>query len=281
MTVGNGKRVGGAGKGPKFSGALKDSEQYPATLARTRMYDNKDNGLLGISQQARSHYKEVATSYSSQQRLTALQKTGSSAVDYGTAGNASEQTGTSIFDPVLCELAYRWFMPQDGGSIIDPFAGGSVRGVVASILGKQYTGVDLSARQIEANEKQGRDLCKDNQPRWINGNSVNIKELAGGEYDFIFSCPPYADLEVYSDDPSDLSRMEYEDFIKAYKIIIGQCVSMLKDNRFACFVVGDIRDKKGFYKNSVGESIQLNARPGDLLIADRDDTAGLVIKIAE
>jgi hypothetical protein len=194
-----------------------------------------------------------------------LQKTGSSAVDYGTAGNASEQTGTSIFDPVLCELAYRWFMPQDGGSVIDPFAGGSVRGVVASILGKEYTGVDLSARQIEANEQQGRDLCKDKQPRWINGDSQNIDALVGGKYDFIFSCPPYADLEVYSDNPADLSRMEYEDFISAYRVIIGKCVSMLKDNRFACFVVGDIRDSKGFYRNFPAHTIDAFQDAGMIL----------------
>ncbi len=243
MTLENGKTVRGDGKGRKID----------------------DNGLLGISKQARSHYKEVATSYSSQQRLTALQKTGSSAVVYGTAGNASEQTGTSIFDPVLCELAYRWFMPVNGGSILDPFAGGSVRGVVASILGKDYTGVDLSARQIEANEAQGRELCKDKQPRWINGDSTNIKELAAGEYDFIFSCPPYADLEVYSDDPADLSRMEYEDFLTAYRNIIKHCVSMLKDNRFACFVVGDIRDSKGFYRNFPAHTIDAFQGAGMIL----------------
>lgn len=40
-----------------------------------------------------------------------------------------EMTGTSIFDPVLCELAYRWFCPQ-GGLVLDPFAGGSVRGIL-------------------------------------------------------------------------------------------------------------------------------------------------------
>ena len=32
-----------------------------------------------------------------------------------------EQTGTSIFDPVLCELAYRWFSAK-GGVVLDPFA---------------------------------------------------------------------------------------------------------------------------------------------------------------
>ena len=47
--------------------------------------------------------------------------------------DAMAYSATSIFDPVLCELAYRWFCPQ-GGTIIDPFAGGSVRGVVAAAL---------------------------------------------------------------------------------------------------------------------------------------------------
>ena len=51
-------------------------------------------------------------------------------------------TGASIFDPVLCELAYRWFSPE-GGTVLDPFAGGSVRGIVASKLGRQYVGHEL------------------------------------------------------------------------------------------------------------------------------------------
>lgn len=46
---------------------------------------------------------------------------------------------TSIFDPVLCELMYRWFCPENG-LVIDPFAGGSVRGIVANYLGYKYTG---------------------------------------------------------------------------------------------------------------------------------------------
>src|SRR5690348_7500784 len=61
------------------------------------------------------------------------------------------QTGTSIFDPVLCELSYRWFCPP-GGKILDPFAGGSVRGIVASCLGFEYTGVELRAEQVAANQ---------------------------------------------------------------------------------------------------------------------------------
>ena len=36
------------------------------------------------------------------------------------AKQSEEMNGTSIFDPVLCELAYRWFCPP-GGVVLDPF----------------------------------------------------------------------------------------------------------------------------------------------------------------
>src|SRR5688572_4612648 len=55
---------------------------------------------------------------------------------------APQGSGTSIFDPVLCELIYRWFVPP-GGLVLDPFAGGSVRGIVAAMLGRRYVGVEL------------------------------------------------------------------------------------------------------------------------------------------
>lgn len=57
--------------------------------------------------------------------------------------NKSGLTGTSIFDPVLCEILLTWFCPQNG-KVIDPFAGGSVRGLISSFLGLEYHGTDLS-----------------------------------------------------------------------------------------------------------------------------------------
>lgn len=67
----------------------------------------------------------------------------------------------------------------------------------------------------------------------------------------IFSCPPYADLEVYSDDPRDLSNMNKEEFLNAYKTIIQKSSSLLKENRFAVFVIGEVRGKNGAYYNFV------------------------------
>jgi DNA modification methylase len=169
-----------------------------------------------------------------------------------------EMNATSIFDPVLCEIAYRWFSP-DGGTIIDPFAGGSVRGIVAAKLGRQYIGGELRVEQVEANRQQADEIVLGNEPTpvWNCADSRSIdKTCKGVEADMVFSCPPYADLEVYSDDPKDLSTLAYDEFMVAYREIISKSVGLLKNDRFACFIVGDVRDKKGIYRNFVSHTIQ-------------------------
>lgn len=160
-------------------------------------------------------------------------------------------SGTSIFDPVLCEIAYRWFCPP-GGLILDPFAGGSVRGIVASRLGRRYIGIELRPEQIAANREQAARICRDGDPvpEWIEGDARDIKQLLPPNIsaDFVFSCPPYADLERYSDDPRDLSTMDYETFRAAMDQIISDSCDFLADDRFACMVVGDVRDPRGNYR---------------------------------
>ena len=163
-------------------------------------------------------------------------------------------SGTSIFDPVLTELCYRWFCPA-GGNIADPLAGGSVRGIVASVLGYRYTGFELRAEQVAANIEQAKAITPENAPVWITGDSAATLPQWAGQADFIFSCPPYGNLEIYSDLPDDLSAMPHEDFCAAYRGIIAAAVAALKPDRFACFVVGDFRCKKGFYRNFVGETV--------------------------
>lgn len=364
---------------------------------------------------------------------------------------------TSVFDPTLCELLYRWFCPP-GGLVLDPFAGGSVRGVIAALMGRRYVGIDLSNEQIEANRQQWAEIsghpsnreltsikvsakmarlefaacepgfiqnCKgaccrssksptgtlisinpaeqldielkggkvetgllqpaegqrkcpfqdDNHlcqlhgtaqkpagciaspftlnkngtlivrhrylhlpcykaerrlpaykafraaltfllgakeaarlhahldagggdldvqipvakyqlllendqlkqgngpaqipPKWISADAREIKKIAGLlKVDFLFSCPPYHNLERYSDDPRDLSNMHYVDFIRAYRQIITDSLALLRENRFACFVVGDIRDAKGFCRNFVGHTVDAFIKAGAKLYND-------------
>ena len=177
----------------------------------------------------------------------------------------SAQTGTSIFDPVLCELMYTWFCPE-GGLILDPFAGGSVRGIVATSLNRYYMGIELRPEQIVANQEQANQICKEHKPEWIEGDAANLDVLVDeAKFDFVFSCPPYGNLEIYSDDTRDISNMSHEDFLSVYQTIIHKSLDALKPDRFACFVVGDFRGPDGNYRQFVADTIKTFAEWGGQL----------------
>lgn len=106
-------------------------------------------------------------------------------------------------------------------------------------------------------------------PEWHCGDSREVLPQLECAADLIFSCPPYGDLEVYSDDPADISTMEVEDFDQALREIVAKAVAKLKDDRFACFVVGDYRSKgPGFYRNFVSKTIAAFQDAGALLYND-------------
>lgn len=161
--------------------------------------------------------------------------------------------GTSIFDPALCETLYRWYTRR-GDSITDPWAGGSVRGIVSAALGRHYTGHELRPEQVDANRQQWtciRPRLDDTQgpipdPGWITGDSrTTLAERGDGTADYIIGCPPYYDLETYSTDPADLSTLSSQDFDQAIHDTIREAARILRPDRFATFIVGNVRDKRG------------------------------------
>lgn len=180
----------------------------------------------------------------------------------GNITNGTSMSATSIFDPVLCELSYTWFMPDKGNKIIDPFAGGSVRGIVASKMNRQYTGIDLREEQINANIENANRIDI-NMPTWFANDSMNINDLVDNEtQDLLFTCPPYADLEVYSDDKRDISNMSNDEFDKTYVEIIERSLKTLKPNRFAVVVIQDVRGNDGFYRDLQGLTINAMEKGG-------------------
>ena len=166
-------------------------------------------------------------------------------------------SAVSVFDPALCEVLYHWFC-KDGGNILDPFAGGSVRGIVANYLGYKYTGIDIRQEQIDSNREQAMDILPiENQPQWYVGDSNKLLDDKWNvDFDLVMSCPPYADLEVYSDLEGDISNKPYKEFLSLYESIIEKSCRLLKKGGYACFVVGEVRDKNGFYIGFVPDTIK-------------------------
>jgi len=169
--------------------------------------------------------------------------------------------GASILDPVLSELVIAWFGKTDGVAF-DPFAGDTVFGYMAGYKGMGFFGIELREQQALLNQKRCSDAglpCKyycdssENMDKYIKDDSV----------DLVFSCPPYADLEVYSDDPRDLSTMAHDDFFSMYEKILKNTFQKLKENRFAVIVIGEVRNKKtGAYLGTVPETIRIMTEAG-------------------
>lgn len=190
----------------------------------------------------------------------------------------------SVFDPVLCELMYDWFSPK-GGMVLDPFAGGSVRGIVCEEMNRKYVGIDLSKSQIDANYQQSQ------KPTWLCGDSDDeLDKLPESQYDFVLTCPPYYDLEVYTDDVRDISNMDMDSFDIKYESILQKSVTKLKNNRFYAIVVSEVREPSvtgkystGRYKGLVRKTIDMLESAGlefynDMILFNSQHQASRVVK---
>lgn len=163
---------------------------------------------------------------------------------------ATINNGVSLLDPVMAEIVCRWF-GIEGGTAFDCFAGDTVFGYVAATLGMSFTGIELREEQAQLNNERVEGMSA----RYICDDGQNVgKHIAAASQDLLFSCPPYYDLEVYSNKPNDASNQPtYEAFLGILENAFASAIGCLKENRFAVVVVGDIRNKEGFYYDFVGD----------------------------
>lgn len=189
--------------------------------------------------------------------------------------------GVSLFDPVLSEIICKWFTPYAGAKIFDCFAGDAQKGLVFGQCGYDFTGIELRQEQVDVNSKIIKD--KSLPIRYICDDGQNVaKHIQPNSMDLLFSCPPYYDLEVYSDLENDASNQQsYDDFLNILRNAFRDAIGCLKDNRFAVVVVGDVRDKKtGCYLNFVDDTKRIFIDNGmslynELVIVESIGTARL------
>jgi DNA modification methylase len=239
-----------AGKGWGDGGPARRDPQF---YARKRAWEKQHGRAISTTEFREKHWPGMVGIVNNLTFVKGERETGD--LDPVSQAILDVGSGTSIFDPVLCEVAYRWFCPP-GGTVLDPFAGGSVRGIVASRLGRRYVGIELREEQVAANMAQ-LYLADGPKPQWRVGDAREIaRHAADVEADLVFSCPPYWNLERYSDDPADLSNMGREEFFAAYGAIIRDALARLRDDRFAVWVVGDVRAEDGGYVNLPGRTVE-------------------------
>jgi uncharacterized protein YutE (UPF0331/DUF86 family) len=154
----------------------------------------------------------------------------------------------SVLDPVACEVIIRFFMPKEGKRIYNPFGGGVQFGFVAGSYGYEYISSEIRQNQCDANNS----LCSDfKNCKWIKSDSSIYSPK--GNFDLMFSCPPYYQVEEYLDYDGKSPKGElnsistYEKFrdtlFEGYK----KGIEKLNNNCFFVVMTGDSRNKDGGY----------------------------------
>ena len=167
------------------------------------------------------------------------------------AASKALSAGVSLLDPVMAELVCRWFGLEDCKSF-DCFAGDSVFGYVSAHLGNEFVGIELRPEQAQLNNERTEGMAA----RYICDDGQNVAQhIDADSQDLLFSCPPYFNIEHYSDLENDASNQKsYDDFIQILRNAFTAAIGCLKENRFAVIVVGDVRDKRtGFYYDFCGD----------------------------
>jgi len=200
--------------------------------------------------QDRKRYWRELIGDNGESRENTLKKIGSETSSVTENAMREFNNGVSLLDPVLAEITNRWF-GLEGCNTFDPFAGDSVFGYVSDVLGNTFTGIELRKEQTDLNNQR----LKGSKSKYICDDGQNVlNHIKENSQDLLFSCPPYFDLEVYSELKNDASNQkEYKDFLKILDNAFTSAIKCLKENRFAVITVGDIRDKKGYYYRFVDD----------------------------
>jgi DNA modification methylase len=128
-----------------------------------------------------------------------------------------------------------------------------------------FTGIELRQEQVDFNNK----ACTGLPAKYICDDGQNVlKYIKEESQDLLFSCPPYFDLEVYSELENDASNQaSYTEYLKILGKALGDSTKALKQDRFAVIVISNVR-KDGAYLDLVGDTIRIMEKNGLKLYND-------------
>lgn len=184
------------------------------------------------------------------------------------ADHNSVFTGThSVFPVPLAEWIILRYAGPVSGLIIDSFAGGPPRALVSSAMGYQYVGFEIRQEQIDENISVLTRLGFQNNVRYINSSGIDLFGVDPSSCDFALTCPPYHDLEKYSELPEDISNLStYEEFNQAMFNCAEAHKRVMKPGAFVCIVTSCFRNKKtGELRDFPGDTIN-NFRDAGFLL---------------
>lgn len=154
------------------------------------------------------------------------------------------QRALSKFNSENCKNIINYFTCK-GDTILDPFAG-RTRAIISNHLGRKYWGFELTEKYFPAvNTDEMKVFNMDSSKM---GEVLWLPDRPLGEMDMVFTCPPYWDMEKYSDNPKDLSTLKtYDEFLHECNFRLEIAADRVKEDGFVVVVLMDFRKKGVFY----------------------------------
>jgi DNA modification methylase len=150
----------------------------------------------------------------------------------------------SIFNPIVAVYILNIYGPEKGCTVYDPFAGGGTRAIICSKYGLNYAGVELRPEEIHEIKKRLKNNNVNKGVKLFQGDSRNAPFMKKDSADFLMTCPPYYNTEVYNGGTDDLSMCNsYADFLSGLDRVVQESGRILKKGALSCWVVGLTRGK--------------------------------------
>lgn len=178
----------------------------------------------------------------------------------------------SILPFDFAEKILKFYMDKDDKIFLNPCMGDMASMNLAYFKNKSFIGYDPSEVNFGINnELREKLLGLSKQQLLIEKNvditifkksSENMSEVPDNHVDFIFSSPPYWDLEFYGDEAEQLGyKKSYPEFLEGLFRIFSECYRVLKPGKFIAININDFRKDKQMYDYHV-DTINLLNRCG-------------------
>ena len=157
----------------------------------------------------------------------------------------SGSQSVSNFKPITARWVYDNYCPS-GGVVLDPCMGygGRLFGSILSDNVVSYHGVDPCQKTYQGNKKLNSAIGDGMDNKFFNLPFEDVC-LSFGYYDFIFTSPPYYNIELYSDEPTQ-SCVRYGSYDKWVDGFLGKLI--LNSHKF-------LKSGKYFSINVAGDSL--------------------------
>jgi hypothetical protein len=174
----------------------------------------------------------------------------------GVYGGQIKQT---VFNPQIATWVINMFCP-DNAMVYDPFAGGGTRAIISAAKGHRYIGLEIRQAEVDATRARIERLGYKSQAAVIQGDARFPPPWIA---DFLFTCPPYFDLEQYGGPIGDLSMIDvYPLFVWELGRAIRSSFDILTPGSKSVWVVGLHRDKNGYLLDIPGDVVRKHQECG-------------------